>query len=85
MNKSTTFSFSPAFLEHLKELSEKLGKTKTAVIVDAVNAYASGTLPDRGLIERLDHLTENDAAQQKAIDELKTLILQVLKNQQTSM
>jgi predicted transcriptional regulator len=81
MNRSS-YNFSDTFKERLETLAEKLGKTQTAVIVDAVNAYASGTLPDKAVIGRLDTLAANDGALKKDVDELKTLITQVLKNQQ---
>jgi predicted transcriptional regulator len=81
MNRSS-YNFSDAFKERLETLAEKLGKTQTAVIVDAVNAYASGTLPDKAAIERFDTLAANGEALKKDVDELKTLITQVLKNQQ---
>ena len=78
-----SFRFTEAFELRLQELADKLNKTKTAIIVEAVNAYASGILPDRGLIERLDRLAVDNAEIQQEIDELKTLVTQVLKNQQS--
>ena len=79
----TSFTFSEDFKNRLDELSKKFGKTRTSLVVDAVNAYASGILPDRGLIERLDQLSKDNAEIRKEIDELKTLVTQVLKNQQS--
>jgi predicted transcriptional regulator len=83
MNRSS-YNFSDTFKERLGEIAEKLGKTQTAVIVDAVNAYAAGTMPDKALITRLDRIEANDDTQNQAIDELKTICLAVLKELQTS-
>jgi len=77
-----SFRFTEAFESRLEELAEKHGKTKTAMIVDAVNAYAVGNLPDSELIGLLDQLANDNAEIHKEIDELKTLVTQVLKNQQ---
>ena len=79
---ATSFTFTEEFKKRLDELAQKFGKSRTSLVVDAVNAYASGILPDRGLMERLDQLAKNDDEIRKEIDELKTLITQVLKNQQ---
>jgi predicted DNA-binding protein len=81
MNRSS-YNFTDTFKEGLEELARELGKTQTAVIIDSVNAFKSGTLPDKAVIERLDALAENDVNIQKGIEELRTLITQVLKNQQ---
>jgi DNA invertase Pin-like site-specific DNA recombinase len=51
-------------------------------MVEAVNAYAAGNLSDTVLIERLDALAQNDETLKNGLDELRTLITQVLKNQQ---
>jgi hypothetical protein len=77
-----SFRFTEAFELRLQELAEKLDKSKTSVVVEAVNAYVSSILPDRGLLERLDRLSRDNAEFRREIDELKTLITQVLRNQQ---
>jgi predicted DNA-binding protein len=82
MANPTSFSFSDEFKERLEKLSKSVGKNKTQYMVDAVNAYATGDLSDTVLLERLDALAENDAALKAGVDELRTLITQVLKNQQ---
>jgi predicted transcriptional regulator len=77
-----SFRFTQTFDSLLDELCEKLNKTKTAVIVDAVTAYASGTLPDRELIARFDTIAGETAALKQGQSEIRTLCLQILKNQQ---
>jgi predicted transcriptional regulator len=69
-------------MRFLDQLCEKLNKTKTAVIVDAVTAYASGILPDRELIARFDTIADEAAALRQGQAEIRTLCLQILKNQQ---
>jgi predicted transcriptional regulator len=82
MQKSTTFSFTDSFKARLEELAVVAGKTKTAVIVDSVNAYASGTLPDKAIIERLDTLAENVVTIQRSIEELRPILTAALKELQ---
>jgi predicted transcriptional regulator len=77
-----SFRFSDTFNSLLGELCEKLSRTKTTVIVDAVTAYASGVLPDRELNTRLDSLAGEIAALRQGQGEIRTLCLQILKNQQ---
>ena len=77
-----SFRFTEAFESRLEELAEKLDKSKTSVIVEAVNAYGSSTLPNKELLARLDQLALDNDDLHKEIDELKTLVTQVLKNQQ---
>jgi predicted DNA-binding protein len=76
-----SFRFTDTFASRLDELCEKLNRTKTAVIVDAVNAYASGILPDRELIARFDTIAGETAALKQGQSEIRTLCLQILKNQ----
>jgi predicted transcriptional regulator len=79
-----SFRFTNTFDSLLDELCEKLNKTKTGLIVDAVTAYASGILPDRELNTRLDFLAGETAALKQSQGEIRTLCLQILKNQQDS-
>ena len=79
-----SFRFSEAFESRLEELTIKLDKSKTSVIIEAVNAYASSTLPNKELLARLDQLALDNDDIHRQIDELKTLITQVLKNQQNN-
>jgi hypothetical protein len=51
-------------------------------MVDAVNVYAAGNLPDTVLLDRLNASAQNDEALKTGLDELRTLITQALKNQQ---
>jgi predicted transcriptional regulator len=81
MNRSS-YNFTDAFKERLEALSKELGKTQTAIIIDAVNAFKAGTLPDKAVIERLDALATDNKALKNGLDELRTLVTQVLKNQQ---
>jgi hypothetical protein len=76
------FRFSADFESRLEELCKKLCKTKTAVVVDAVNAYASGIMPDRDIAFQLEKLAAENASLKNLIEEVRTVSLQVLKNQQ---
>jgi predicted DNA-binding protein len=82
MANPTSFSFSDDFKEKLEKLSKSVGKNKTQYMVEAVNAYAAGNLSDTVLLERLDTLAQNDETLKNGLDVLRTLIAQVLKNQQ---
>jgi predicted transcriptional regulator len=82
MANPTSFSFSDDFKERLEKLSKSVGKNKTQYMVEAVNAYAAGNLSDTVLLERLDALAADNKALKNGLDELRTLITQVLKNQQ---
>jgi hypothetical protein len=80
-----SFRFTKTFDSLLDELCEKLNKTKTAVIVDAVSAYASGILPDRELLARFDTIAGETAYLKQGQSEIRTLCLQILKNQQSDV
>jgi predicted transcriptional regulator len=82
MQKSTTFSFTDSFKARLEELAVTVGKTKTAIIVDSVNAYASGTLPDKKIIDLLNRLMADNAELKKSIEDNRTLLMAVLKELQ---
>jgi predicted DNA-binding protein len=79
-----SFRFNPTFDSRLDELSQKLNKTKTAIIVEAVNAYASGVLPDKEVIERLDKISGEVTTTQNSIGNVLTLCLQIIRNQQST-
>jgi predicted transcriptional regulator len=78
MPVSTSFYLPDDFKSRLDELSKSVGKNRTQYIIDAVNAYASGTLPDKAVLDRFDRLSATDASIQKDIAELKTLVIAVL-------
>jgi predicted DNA-binding protein len=81
MNRSS-YNFTDAFKERLEALSKEIGKTQTAVIVDAVNAYASGTLPDKKIIDLLTQLMADNAELKKSVEDNRTLLMAVLKELQ---
>jgi predicted transcriptional regulator len=82
MANPTSFSFTDEFKERLEKLSKLVGKNKTQYMVEAVNAYATGNLPDTALLDRLDALAENDAELKKELGQIHDLLYQVLHNQQ---
>jgi hypothetical protein len=81
MNRSS-YNFTDTFKEHLEELSKELGKTQTAVIVDAVNAFKSGTLPDKKIIDLLNQLMIDNAEIKKSIEDNRVLLMAILKELQ---
>jgi hypothetical protein len=81
MNRSS-YNFTDAFKERLEALSKEIGKTQTAVIVDAVNAYASGTLPDKKIIDLLTQLMADNLELKKSVEDNRTLLMAVLKELQ---
>jgi hypothetical protein len=81
MNRSS-YNFTDAFKERLEALSKEIGKTQTAVIVDAVNAYASGTLPDKKIIDLLNQLMADNLELKKSVEDNRTLLMAVLKELQ---
>jgi hypothetical protein len=83
MNRSS-YNFTDAFKERLEALSNEIGKTQTAVIVDAVNAYASGVLPDKKIIDLLNQLMADNVELKKSIEDNRTLLMAVLKELQKS-
>jgi hypothetical protein len=59
--------------------------TKTTVLVDAVTVYASGTIPDKEVIARFDTIAGETAALKQGQSKIRTLCLQILKNQQDAI
>jgi predicted transcriptional regulator len=84
MQRSTTFAFSDTFKARLEELATAAGKTRTAIIVDAVNAYASGTLPDKKIVDLLHQLSADNAAIKQSLDDNRALLMAILKELQQS-
>jgi predicted DNA-binding protein len=90
MAKLFNMRASSEFDSLLEKLSDQLGgKPKSQIVEEAVRVFATtarSEISNKDAIEeltkRLDALAENDAELKKNIDELRTLITQVLKNQQ---
>ena len=76
-----SFRFTEDFESLINELIEKTGHTKTSLIVEAVTTYARSQMPDDVLRDHLRQLEEEHAYIRKEIDEIKTLVTQVIKNQ----
>jgi hypothetical protein len=72
-------------LEKLTALTQGGKLSQAQVITEAIEVLSSNKPPTTDLLERLDTLTQNDEALKNGLDELKTLITQVLKNQQGSI
>jgi hypothetical protein len=81
MNRSS-YNFTDAFKERLEGLSKDLGKTQTAVIVDAVNAFGSGVMPDKKIIGLLNQLAADNAELKKSVDDNRILLMAILKELQ---
>jgi predicted DNA-binding protein len=81
MNRSS-YNFTDAFKERLETLSKEIGKTQTAVIIDAVNAYAVGTLPDKKIVDLLNRLLADNAAIKQSIEDNRALLMAILKELQ---
>jgi SOS-response transcriptional repressor LexA len=81
-SKQVGFRLQLNTIEKLNALVAKEGKSQAKVIDTALTAYASGVISDKELINRLDALAADNEALKKGIDELRTLVTQVLKNQQ---
>jgi hypothetical protein len=81
MNRSS-YNFTDAFKERLEALSKEIGKTQTAVIIDAVNAYAAGTLPDKKIVDLLNQLLTDNAAIKQSIEDNRALLMAILKELQ---
>ena len=79
-----SFRFTEQFEERLDALAENAGKTKTAFIVDAVNAYAVGNLPDSKLLDLLNQLKAENSELKAAVDSNHTLLVAILKELQNS-
>jgi predicted DNA-binding protein len=69
-------------LEKLTTLTQGGKLSQAQVITEAIEILSSNNPPTDDLLKRLDALAENDAALKAGVDELRTLITQVLKNQQ---
>jgi predicted DNA-binding protein len=91
-DKALNMRISNQFYDLLQRLSDQLGgKPKSQIVEEAVRVFATtarSEISNKDAIEeltkRLDALAENGATLKSSIDELRTLITQVLKNQQKS-
>jgi hypothetical protein len=81
-SKQVGFRLQLETIDKLNALVAKEGKTQAKVIDQALTAYASGSLSDKDLLERLDTLAENDAELKKELGQIHDLLYQVLHNQQ---
>ena len=81
-NIATSFNLPLDFKEYLDKKAKNSNKTRTQYVIDAVTAYASEgktiTQEQSQQIEQLQVLTTSLA---KELQEIKTLIFQILKNQ----
>jgi predicted DNA-binding protein len=82
MPVSTSFYLPDDFKTRLDELSKSAGKNRTQYVIDAVNAYASGTLPDKKIIDLLNRLMADNAELKKSIEDNRTLLMAILKELQ---
>jgi predicted DNA-binding protein len=82
MPVSTSFYLPDDFKLRLDELSKSIGKNRTQYVIDAVNAYASGTLPDKKIIDLLNQLMADNAELKKSVEDNRTLLMAILKELQ---
>ena len=87
MDKAKGFNMraTPQFTELLENLSIQLGgKPKAQIVEEAVRIFAqSGRLAKPDSVDTLKSISTQNSVIQKDIDEVKTLCLQILKNQQS--
>jgi uncharacterized protein (DUF1778 family) len=82
MPVSTSFYLPDDFKSRLDELSKAVGKNRTQYVIDAVTVYASGTLPDKKIIDLLNQLMADNLELKKSVDDNRTLLMAVLKELQ---
>ena len=84
--KALNMRVSEQFFELLENLSIQMGKKpKVQIVEEAVRVFAqSGRLSKPDSVDTLKSISSQNSAIQKDIDEVKTLCLQILKNQQTN-
>jgi hypothetical protein len=82
MPVSTSFYLPDDFKLRLDELSKSIGKNRTQYVIDAVNAYDSGTLPDKKIIDLLNQLAADNAELKKSVEDNRTLLMAILKELQ---
>ncbi|EFW38675.1 hypothetical protein DWQ65_07445 [Treponema phagedenis] len=80
-DKQISFRTSPQFFELVDNLSKELGRPKTQIIEEAVRLFSKTDMANldyevqENITEKLNAIIHNQ-------EELRTLIMQVLKNQQ---
>jgi predicted DNA-binding protein len=84
MPVSTSFYLPDDFKLRLDDLSKSAGKNRTQYVIDAVTAYASGTMPDKKIIDLLNHLKADNTEIKKGIDDNHALLMVILKELQKS-
>jgi predicted transcriptional regulator len=82
MPVSTSFYLPDDFKIRLDELSKSMGKNRTQYVIEAVNAYASGTLPDKKIIDLLNQLAADNAALKQSVDDNRALLMAILRELQ---
>ena len=83
-NIATSFNLPKDFKEYLDAQAKTSNKTRTQYVIDAVTAYASeGKTITQEQSEQLIQLLSKSDILFKELQEVKTLIFQILKNQQS--
>lgn len=81
-NIATSFNLPKDFKEYLDTQAKTSNKTRTQYVIDAVTAYASeGKTITQEQSEQLIQLLSKSDILFKELQEVKTLIFQILKNQ----
>ena len=86
-DKQIAFRTSSQFFNLVEDISKQLGRPKTQIIEEAVRLFAKGDLSNleinkKDIIEKINVLTEKSTSLEKELQEIKTLVFQILKNQQ---
>ena len=83
-NIATSFNLPKDFKEYLDTQAKTSNKTRTQYVIDAVTAYASeGKTITQEQSDQLIQLLSKSDILFKELQEVKTLIFQILKNQQS--
>ncbi|MFA5753407.1 MAG: hypothetical protein WC910_10090 [Bacteroidales bacterium] len=82
MGITTSFTFSDDFKALLDKVSKDHGKTKTALIIEAVKQYSVGGVTESDLLKKIDKLTTDYKDLSTRLEEIRVLCMQILKNQQ---
>ncbi len=82
-NIATSFNLPLDFKEYLDKQAKSSNKTRTQYVIDAVTAYASeGKTITQEQLQQIEQLQVLTASLSKELQEIKTLVFQILKNQQ---
>jgi predicted DNA-binding protein len=82
---ATSFVFPDEFKTRLDELSQAAGKNRTQYVIEAVNRYAAGTMPDKIIISRIDALTADTAKIKEGMENITALCIRIIKDQNQSL